>query len=240
MNEMTGLAGVNLTLPVVLGAALIDSINPCAFAVLLTFIGATLVLAERASTRSLQARWLLWRIGLVYVAGIFLTYLGLGLGLLSFASSLGQTHWVGRAAALGALALGVLALQEGLVPEWGARLSVPASLHGRLQVLTARATVPAVFGAGVLVGLCTVPCSGAIYLAVLGLLASQTTYLAGLGYLVLYNLVFVAPLVAMLAVAGSRPVFNRLGRWQLHHRSALKAGLGVTAIGLGLVLLETL
>ena len=240
MNEMTGLIGADLTLPVVLGAAVVDSINPCAFAVLLTFIGATLVLAERASARSLEARWLLWRIGLVYVAGIFLTYLGLGLGLLSFASSLGQTHWVGRAAALGALALGVLALQEGLIPEWGARLSVPAGLHGWLQALTARATVPAVFTAGVLVGLCTVPCSGAIYLAVLGLLASRTTYLTGLGYLVLYNLVFVAPLVAMLAVAGSRPVFNRLGRWQLHHRAALKAGLGVTAMGLGLVLLETL
>ena len=70
--------------------------------------------------------------------------------------------------------------------------------------------------------------------------AGQMTYLVGLGYLVLYNLVFVAPLVAMLAVAGSRPVFNRLGRWQLHHRAALKAGLGVTAIGLGLVLLVTL
>jgi cytochrome c-type biogenesis protein len=237
---MSGMGGVDLTLPVVVAAALVDSINPCAFAVLLTFIAATLVLAERASAQGLRARWLLWRIGLVYVAGIFLTYLGLGLGLLSFASSLSQTHWVGRAAALGAITLGVLALQEGLVPEWGSRLSVPAGLHGRLQALTARATGPAVFGAGILVGLCTVPCSGAIYLAVLGLLASQATFAEGLGYLVLYNILFVLPLVAMLAVAGSRPVFNQLGRWQLHHRELLKAGLGVTAIGLGLVLLETL
>jgi cytochrome c biogenesis protein CcdA len=61
--------------------------------------------------------------------------------------------------------------------------------------------VLAVFAAGVLVGLCTVPCSGAIYLAVLGLLARQATYLSGLGYLVPYHVVFVAPLVAMLAVA---------------------------------------
>jgi cytochrome c-type biogenesis protein len=237
---VSGMGGADLTLPVVVAAALVDSINPCAFAVLLTFIAATLVLAERASAHGLQARWLLWRIGLIYVAGIFVTYLALGLGLLTFASSLSQTHWVGRAAALGAITLGVLALQEGLVPEWGSRLSVPAGLHGRLQALTARATVPAVFGAGILVGLCTVPCSGAIYLAVLGLLASQATFAAGLGYLVLYNVLFVLPLVAMLAIAGSRPVVNRLGRWQLHHRELLKAGLGVAAIGLGLVLLETL
>jgi cytochrome c biogenesis protein CcdA len=87
-----------VTLPVVVSAALVDSINPCAFAVLLTFIAATLVLAERASARGARARWFLWRMGMVYVAGIFLTYLGLGLGLLGFASAFGQTHWVSRVA----------------------------------------------------------------------------------------------------------------------------------------------
>jgi cytochrome c-type biogenesis protein len=237
---MSGMLGGELTLPLVIGAALIDSINPCAFAVLLTFVAATLVLAERASASGLAARWFLWRLGLVYVGAILLTYLGLGLGLLAFAGAIGQTHWVGRAAALGAIALGLLALQEGLVPEWGARLVVPAGPRGRLQALTGRATLPAVFGAGVLVGLCTVPCSGAVYLAVLGLLATQATLARGLAYLVLYNLLFVLPLVGLLAVVGSRPVFNRLGRWQLHHRGALKGGLGGAAIGLGPLLLLTL
>ena len=41
---MNGMGGVELTLPLVVGAALVDSVNPCAFAVLLTFIAATLVL----------------------------------------------------------------------------------------------------------------------------------------------------------------------------------------------------
>ena len=229
-----------LTLPVVVSAALVDSINPCAFAVLLTFIAATLVLAERASARGARARWFLWRMGLVYVAGVFLTYLGLGLGLLGFAGAFGQTHWVGRVAALGAIALGLLALQEALVPEWGSRLAVPDRMHEWLHRLTGRATLPAVLGAGVLVGLCTVPCSGAIYLGVLGLLATQATYTEGLAYLVLYNAIFILPLVAMLAVASSRVVFNRLGRWQLHHRAALKLGLGLGAVALGLLLLVTL
>ncbi len=232
--------GDELTLPVVVSAALLDSVNPCAFAVLLTFVAATLLLAERSSARGLGARWLLWRTGLVYIFGVFVTYLGLGLGLLAFARSVGQTHWVGRGAALGAIALGLLALQEALIPEWGVRLGVPASLGTRLYALTGRATMPAVFAAGVLVGLCTVPCSGAIYLAVLGLLASQATFSEGFAYLVLYNALFVLPLVALLAVASSRPVFNRLGRWQLHHRAGLKLGLGLVAIGLGLLLLAVL
>ncbi len=237
---MEGGLAQQLTLPVVVSAALVDSINPCAFAVLLTFIAATLVLAERASARGFQARWFLWRMGLVYVAAVFLTYLGLGLGLLGFASVLGQTHSVGRVAALMAIGLGILALQEALLPEWGVRLGVPDGLHDRLHALTARATPPSVFAAGVLVGLCTVPCSGAIYLGVLGLLASQTSYLEGLGYLVLYNAIFILPLLAMLAVASSRRVFNQLGRWQLHHRAQLKLGLGMAALLLGLALLTTL
>jgi cytochrome c biogenesis protein CcdA len=62
---------------------------------------------------------------------------------------------------------------------------------------------------GVLVGLCTVPCSGAIYLGVLGLLATRTTYAEGLAYLVLYNGIFVLPLVAMLALASSRKYSTR-------------------------------
>ncbi len=237
---MSGVGVQELTLPVVVSAALLDSINPCAFAVLLTFIAATLVLAERATVRGFAARWFLWRMGLVYVAAVFLTYLALGLGLLTFARAFTQTHWVGRGAALAAVALGLLALQEALVPEWGIRLGVPAGLNARLQALTSRATLPAVFGAGVLVGLCTVPCSGAIYLAVLGLLATQTTAAAGFGYLVLYNLLFILPLVLILAFASSRPVLNRLGRWQLHHRAGLKLGLGLVAVLLGVALLATL
>ena len=87
---------------------------------------------------------------------------------------------------------------------------------------------------------CTVPCSGAIYLGVLGMLATQATYTEGLAYLVVYNSIFVLPLVAMLAVASSRVVFNRLGRWQLHDRAALKLGLGLGAVALGFLLLVTL
>lgn len=87
-----------------------------------------------AAARGSTTAWLLWRVGLVYVFGIFLTYLGLGLGLLLFASALGQTHWVGRAAAVGAVTLGLLSIQEGLVPEWGLRLAVPAGLHHRASL----------------------------------------------------------------------------------------------------------
>lgn len=230
-----------LTLPVVIGAGLIDSLNPCAFALLLVFVSTMLAMIQRqgdaAGVRQAR-RWLLSRGG-IYVLGIFLTYLALGLGLfgtLELAKGLSQTHLASRVAALFALGLGLLAIQEALLPELGTRLGAHVDMP-HLRGLVSRASLPALFGAGVLVGLCTVPCAGAVYLAVLALLSTQVTFLSGVGYLVLYNVVFVAPLVVVLALASSAPVYRRMARWQLHQRATLKLGTGVAAIAVGLLTL---
>ena len=235
MNEQT------LTLPTVIGAGLIDSLNPCAFALLLVFVSTMLAMLQRQSDATGVARaqrWLLTRGG-IYILGIFLTYLALGFGLLGAlqaAKVLSSSHLVSRIAALIALGLGIVVMQEALLPELGSRLSAHMNM-ARMRELVGRMSVPALFGAGVLVGLCTVPCAGAVYLAVLALLSAQATVLAGVGYLVLYNVVFVAPLVVILALASSPPVYRRLARWQLRQRLALKLGTGVVTIGVGLLTL---
>jgi cytochrome c biogenesis protein CcdA len=176
-------------------------------------------------------------LGSVYISGIFVTYLTLGLGLLSAASFFSRTHAVSRFAALVAIGLGLLLLKEALLPELGTLLAVPAGLHEPMRKWARATTVPGLFGAGVLVGLCTVPCSGAIYLAVLALLAAQATRLEGSAYLVIYNLAFVVPLVVILVAASSRPLLNRLGHWQLHHRGGLRLALGTLTVLLGLGIL---
>lgn len=232
---------MELTLPAVLGAALVDSINPCAFALLLVFVATMLAMVQRQATLEnapRARRWMLSRGG-VYISGIFLTYLALGFGLLGaleFARALSSTMIVSKAAALFALGLGLMMLQEALLPELGIRLTAHVDAS-RLRKMVSRLGVPGLFGAGVLVGLCTVPCSGAVYVAVLALLSAQATALAGAGYLVLYNLVFVAPVVAILALASSPPVYRKMARWQLHHRASLKLATGVAAIAVGLITL---
>ena len=228
-----------VTLPVVLGAGLADGFNPCAFAVLLVFIASTLALVERQTAvyQAGRARAAMLGMGGIYISGIFVTYLSLGLGLLGAASFFTSTHVVSRLAALAAVLLGVLLLKEALLPELGTLLTVPPGLHDRMRRWAQRTSPPALFGSGVLVGLCTVPCSGAIYLAVLALLAAQATRLEGFAYLVLYNLAFVLPLVIILVAASSRSILNRLGRWQLHHRGGLKLALGSLTVFLGLGIL---
>src|SRR5690348_11190042 len=96
--------GQSLTLPMMVGAGLVDSLNPCAFALLMVFVATMLAIITRrpdqAGARAAQ-RWLLSRGG-VYVIGIFLTYLALGLGLfgsMAAAQMISSTHVVSRLAA---------------------------------------------------------------------------------------------------------------------------------------------
>lgn len=218
-----------LTVATVFLAGLVDGVNPCAVAVLLVFVSATLLAVGTTMRGSVeQRRRALFTGGAAYVAGMFVTYLGLGLGLLGVAGSLRENHLGTRVFALVAIGWALLALQEALLPELGERLRMPPGLHDRARSLVQRASLPGLFGAGALIALCTVPCSGSVYLAVLALLASRADLAHAVAYLVLYNLAFVVPLVVLLAVAATPPAMRALARWQLHHRASLKLALGLT------------
>src|SRR5690348_3908454 len=81
-RRLLPMQGQPLTLPVVMGAGLVDSLNPCAFALLMVFIATMLAMIQRRPDRAGEraARGWLLSHGGVYVIGIFLTYLALGLG----------------------------------------------------------------------------------------------------------------------------------------------------------------
>jgi cytochrome c biogenesis protein CcdA len=66
-----------------------------------------------------------------------------------------------------------------------------------------------------------------------GLLAAQTTYWQGVGYLGLYNLAFVLPLFIILAGVGNRRVMHRIRLAEQSSRRwvRLATGLGMVAVG---------
>jgi len=230
----------SVTLAAVILAGLADGFNPCAFTVLLLFITSLLAAAQARAVQSADAlRRRVIGLGSIYIASVFLTYLALGVGLLSVAELFTQRHLPARLGAVLAIGLGLWMLKDYFLPEVGFRLQAPAAVAGWARASARRATVPALVVGGVLIGLCTVPCSGAIYLAVLSLLAVQTSALAGFGYLVLYNAVFVLPLVAILLAASARPALNRLAHWNLHHREWVRLGLGTGVVAMGFVILVT-
>jgi cytochrome c-type biogenesis protein len=228
-----------ITLPTVLFAATVDGINPCAFTVLLLFITAMLATFQAGEQKINAIRARLLSMGGIYIAAIFLTYLSLGIGLLKTVDLFTRQHLPARLGALAAILFGLWMLKDFFLPDWGWRLQAPAKIGDLARKMARKATIPALIVGGFLIGLCTVPCSGAVYLGVLSLLALQPTALLGYSYLVLYNIVFVLPLIVILVAASARPTLNRLAHWNLHHKEWVRLVLGGGVALMGLVILAT-
>ena len=243
ISTLTIVAGGDLTLWIVALAGLADGFNPCSFAGLLVFASVTTAAFERdvlaCHTTDLretapQKRRRIVRNGTVYIAGLFATYMALGLGLLSAMNLVTEGHWAGKAAAVMSIAMGIWILRDGLFPESRWKLEMPRFTRPGVHTALQATFVPGVFVAGVLVGLCTVPCTGGIYLGVLALLSAQTTAGSGFGLLVLYNVMFVLPLVAVLVLVTSRPTYRAVARWHLRTKNIVKVALGGVMLALGL------
>ena len=100
-----------------------------------------------------------------------------------------------------------------------------------------QATVPATVGVGVLVGLCTFPCSGGVYVSIITLLNAKTTLAWGISYLALYNVLFVLPLIVILLAAGNRMVAKRWAGWEREHSVRIRLWYGLAMVALGAVML---
>ncbi len=236
-----------ITLPTVIVAGVVDGINPCAFTVLLLFITAMTSSLRPAQGTSLQTgednvkalRMRLVGMGSIYIAAVFLTYLALGVGLLKSLDFFTRQHFPARFGALLAILFGLWMLKDYFLPDLGWRLQAPGRLGSVARQMAQKATLPALITGGFLIGLCTVPCSGAVYLGVLSLLALQPTWMLGYGYLVLYNMIFVLPLVGILVAASARPTLNRVAHWNLHHKEVVRLLLGGGVVLMGLLILAT-
>jgi cytochrome c-type biogenesis protein len=240
-----------LSVPAIVGAGFLDGFNPCAFGVLILFATFALGLAAQQSlatagqagaTDAGAASRTVLRLGAFFVIGVLATYFLIGLGLLTAVASLtnfGGSHLPSRIAALIAIGLGLWMVRDVLLPDAGWKLEAPHSLHGRMRGWARTSSPVALLGGGVLIGLCTVPCSGAVYLGVVALLGAGGTVGAGLGGLVLYNLAYITPLVALLVLASRPGLIRVVNKWHLQHASGTKAVLATVVLALGFAILVT-
>ena len=232
-----------LTVPVVLASGVADGLNPCAFALLVLFATYTLTLTNSVTANGSPtafARARLLGAGSLYVGAVWITYFLIGLGLFSFLGWLGQDHLVTRMAAVVALLMALWMLKDVFLPGWGPSMMAPASTHGRMHRAIERGGLAGMLGAGVLVGICTVPCSGAIYLDIVAVLNASGGGTTGLALLALYNLAYIAPLVALLAAVSNRRVLGQLGRWNRANSPWVKTGLAIAVVAMSFGLLYTL
>ncbi|OWK26886.1 MAG: hypothetical protein US76_02130 [Parcubacteria group bacterium GW2011_GWA2_38_13b] len=237
LNELKSEAVKNLPLsvrssfllPTILVSGFIDGINPCAIAVLIFFVA--FLFSLRRSFRNI------FLFGAIYIIVIYLTYLGIGLGLLKAITISGYPHLMAKVGSWLMIILGIVNLKDFFWAKLPLTPKMPHFSQGTIKYWLEKATLPAVVVGAFLVGLCTFPCSGGIYVAIVGLLAAKTTFFMGLMYLLIYNVMFVAPLVILLFGVANRPALATMAR--LHQRSEKLFNLffGVTMILLGVIIL---
>ncbi len=212
----------------VLGAGLLDGINPCAFAVLLLFVAFLFTLQ--------RSRADLLAFGFTYIGAIYLTYFGIGIGLLKV-FQLGAPHLMAKIGAGLMIALGLVNIKDFFWYGIGPSLTLPKVGGAARDRWMRKATLPATAVVGFLVGVCEFPCTGGIYVGILGLLSAQTSFWNGLAYLAIYNVMFVLPLVALLLVIGNRRVIGQFSRWMATNKRQLRLGQGLVMIAIGAIIL---
>jgi cytochrome c biogenesis protein CcdA len=174
------------------------------------------------------------------VTAVLVTYFIIGIGLLSFLGWLGRDHLVARGASLLALVMALWMLKDVFLPGVGPSMMAPSGTHGRMQRAMQRGGLAGMLIAGVLVGICTVPCSGAIYLQITAVLHASGGGMSGIALLALYNLAFIVPLLALLLAVSNRRVLGQLGRWNRSNSPWVKTVLAIAVIAMSFGLMVSM
>lgn len=213
---------------VVTFAALIDSVNPCAFSILFLTVA---FLFSMGKTRAH-----IIKTGLMYIFGIAFTYIMIGLGILRVLSFFNVPNGMAKIGALILVVFGTIALINEFFPSFPIKLKIPARAYVTIGKVMEKASIPSAFVLGIFVGIFEFPCTGGPYLLVLGLLHDSATFWKGLTYLIWYNVVFVAPLFVALLIAATKSVAEKLDAMRKQETKKARLAIAVIMIALGLVI----
>lgn len=217
----------NLNFFVLIGAAVIDSINPCAIGVLV-FLLAYLTKTAKHSRQILAH-------GLVYLAAVFITYLAAGLVLLPIIQEL-RRFSVNSYLAIAAIVafFGLMELKEYFMPGKTSLVEIPPRYSRMIEKAKDKVlgNFMFTFGMGVFVALVELPCTGAVYLAVLALMSFSGLTLSNLAMLVLYNIIFITPLIVILILFYQGTESKVIHKWTEKVKPYMRLLTGLLLLGL--------
>ncbi len=228
-------------------AGLVDGLNPCAFATLVFFVS-YLTLSGRRGREVLA-------VGAAFTVGVFLAYLAVGLGFYKVLGMLGDVltrlgRWVYGLTAVLCAGLAVMSFADFLKARRGnvgdMSLNLPHGLRKRINAAIRRGRgadtyVAGAFVTGIVVSFLELACTGQVYLPTI-IFVTSVPDLRGRAvlYLVVYNLLFVLPLVVVFILAYYGTTSKELTRFLQRNAAGVKLGMVVLfaslAVWLGLSL----
>lgn len=225
---------LQLSLELVIAAALADSINPCVFGVLI-FLLAYMTKVFKSKHRMLLG-------GLMYIIAVYLTYFLLGIGILTLAYTAGFAIYFYWFAALIAIAAGLFEIKDffwygkgfslQIIPGGAERLKKYSEKLEQLETHHPIASLGVAFFLGVFVVFIELPCTGAPYLAILGLMAAGQ-YAQAIPLLLLYNLIFILPLFVILGLVYLGAKSEKMEAWRKENRGIMRLLVGLLLLALG-------
>ena len=228
-------------------AGLVDGINPCAFTTLIFFI--SLLTALRKSKREVLL------VGLSFAVAIFVTYLTLGVGALRAVKIVSVNSGIAKLMTWAVVALTLVfawySFQDFVKYRRSGRgedltLKLPEKIRNRIRTMISRQMrtrniILAALVLGVAVSLLQAMCTAQVYLPVIMCLSRDRQMAPqAIGYLVLYNLMFIVPLLGVFALAYYGIASDRMAAFSRRHLGWTKLCLAVLFAGLGVALIVTM
>ncbi len=175
---------------VMIPAALADSINPCAFAVILLLLSSILI-ETKDKKKALLA-------GFLFALAVFLCYLWMWLWLFSALATAKNTVIIKRIVWILWIIVWLANIKDFFrYGEWF-RMEVPLSRRPTMHKIIKKATSPIwAFIVWFIVSLFLLPCTSGPYITILWYLASESSSVnkRWLIYLIVYNIIFVLPMI---------------------------------------------
>jgi len=220
-----------ITLPVVIGSAAVDSINPCACAVLVLLLGTILLASKRDMQRVMIS-------GFAFTAACFVSYLLMGLGLFTAVRLIGIQHYLYIFVAVLAFLLGIWNIREGIGRIKKIHTGLPLFLQNQVKKSVSGITsVSGSFIIGFLVSIFLLPCTSGPYVVIIGMLSSTSTRLQALVYLLIYNFIFIIPfIILILAVGLGLTTTARVEKWRGKNLAKVQVITGIVMILIGFIL----
>lgn len=189
----------DLSFITIISLAIVDAINPCAIAVMAMVLMALLLHDPTNKRRVLFG-------GLAFTAAVFILYFFYGLIMVQFFSRVIPetglfSYYVFKGFGVFAILLGLLNIKDYLYYKpGGVATEMPMKMRPRVKMWIKRITSPAgAFVIGLIVTLFLLPCTIGPYIIASGKL-SVLTFLATIPWLLIYNLIFILPMIAITLI----------------------------------------
>lgn len=219
------------TLGAVVVTAAVDSINPCAIGVALLLV-ATMIKQDR--------RHEMLKVGFIYIAAVYVTYLVAGFGILHAMVNLPTqlAKYVTTAVALVVAVGGLIEIKDFFWYGKGTSLMIPEQYAEKIAGSMENLTVPAAVLLGIFVAAVELPCTGGPYLAILTVIAQQGVNPVAYGMMLIYNLIFVMPLI-FIVVASYLGTYKTqdMKKWKSMNKPRMRMAAGLLMVFLGWILL---